>query len=96
MADPELERETVVVDNGSRGGGGGAIVAILVILVLGILAFLFFGGYLGGTAGKHDTNVNVTLPNVNVSLPQVNLPPVHVDNPAPARRQEPATNQSGQ
>jgi hypothetical protein len=93
MAEPEIERETVVVDGGSRGGGG-AIVAILVVLVLGILAFLFFGGYLGRTAGKNDVNVNVALPNVNVSLPQVNLPPVHVDNPTPARR-EPATNQSG-
>ena len=95
MAEPEIERETVVVDSGSRGGGG-AILAILVVLVLGILAFLYFGGYLGRTAGKNDVNVNVALPNVNVSLPQVNLPPVHIDNPAPARQQQPATNQSGQ
>jgi hypothetical protein len=95
MADPDVERETVVVDSGSRGGGG-AIVAILVVLVLGVLAFLFFGGFLDGRANKHDVNVNVALPNVNVSLPQVNLPPIHIDNSPPARQQQPATNQSGQ
>jgi len=94
MNDGPVERETVVVDSGSRGGGG-AILAIVVVLVLAILAFLYFGGYFGRT-GKGDVNVNVGLPNVNVSLPQVNLPPVHIDNPAPAQpRQQPATNQSG-
>ena len=93
MDEGPVERETVVVDTGSRGGGG-AIVAIIVVLVLAVLAFLFFGGYLGGT-DKGDVNVNVGLPNVNVSLPQVNLPPAHVDTPAPAQPQQPATNQSG-
>jgi hypothetical protein len=83
-----VERETVVVDTASRGGGG-AIVAVLVVLVLGVLAFLFFSGYLDGGANKGDLNVNV-------NLPQVNLPPIHVDNPAPAQpRQQPATNQAG-
>lgn len=85
MDEGPVERETVVVDSGGRGGGGGAIVAMLVILVLGVLAFLYFGGYFGGRADKGV--------NVNVNLPQVNLPPVHIDNPAPA--QQPATNQSG-
>lgn len=84
-----VQRETVVVDTGSRGGGG-AIVAILVVLVLGVLAFLFFGGYLGSGANKGDINVNV-------GLPQVTLPDVHIDNPAPAQtqQQQPAANQSG-
>jgi hypothetical protein len=90
MDEGPVERETVVVDSGSRGGGG-AILAILVVLVLGILAFLFFGGYFDGRANKGDVNVNL-------NLPQVNLPPVHIDNPAPAQPQQsqpPATNQSG-
>ena len=87
MSEGPVERETVVVDSGSRGGGGGAIVAILVILVLGILAFLYFGGYFGN-ANKGDVNVNL-------NLPEVNLPPIHVDNPAPPQQQQPATNQSG-
>ncbi len=88
MDEGPVERETVVVNSGSRGGGG-AIVAVLVVLVLAVLAFLFFGGYLGRT-DKSDINVNV-------DLPQVNLPPIHVDNPAPAQpqQQQPATNQSG-
>jgi hypothetical protein len=91
MDERPVERETVVVDTGSRGGGGGAIAAILVILVLAVLAFLFFGGYFGRGLDKGDINVNV-------ALPQVNLPPIHVDNPAPAQPQQqeqPATNQSG-
>ena len=93
MDERPVDRETVVVDSGSRGGGG-AIVAIVVVLILAVLAFLFFSGYLGGR-GKGDINVNV-------DLPQVNLPPIHVDNPAPppaqqqpAQPQQPATNQSG-
>ena len=84
-----VQRETVVVDTGSGGGGGGAIVAILVVLVLGVLAFLFFGGYLGSGANKGDINVNV-------AMPKVELPDIRIDNPAPAQQQQqPAANQSG-
>ena len=85
MDERPVERETVVVDTGSRGGGGG-ILAILVVLVLVVLAFLYFGGYFGGSGHRNDVNVNV-------NLPKVELPPVHIDNPAPS--QQPATNQSG-
>ena len=86
MDERPVERETVVVDSGSRGGGG-AIVAIVVVLILAVLAFLFFGGYFGN-ANKGDMNVNV-------NLPEVNLPPVHVDNPAPTQQAPATTNQSG-
>ena len=88
MEEGPVERETIVVDSGGRGGGGGAIAAILVVLVIGVLAFLFFGGYLGRAARDSDVNVNV-------NLPKVELPPIHIDNPAPAQQQQPATNQSG-
>jgi hypothetical protein len=86
-----VQRETVVVDTGRSGGGGGAIVAVLVVLVLGVLAFLFFGGFLGSGANKGDINVNV-------GMPKIDLPDVHIDNPAPAPaqpQQQPAGNQSG-
>ena len=90
MDEVPVERETVVVDSGSRGGSGGAIAAILVVLVLGVLAFLYFGGHLGRAIDKGDVNVNV-------NLPKVELPPIHIDNPAPSQSQpqQPATNQSG-
>lgn len=76
--DRHVERETVVVDTGGRDrGSGGAIAAILVILVLGVLAFLFFGGYLQKAADE--TNINV-----NVGTPKIELPDIRIDNPAPA------------
>jgi len=89
MDEGPVERETVVVDSGSRGsGGGGAIAAILVVLVLGVLAFLYFGGHLGRALDKGDVNVNV-------NLPKVELPPITVNNPPAQQPQQPATNQSG-
>lgn len=89
MDEGPVERETLVVDSGSRGGGGGAIAAILVVLVLGVLAFLYFGGHLGRAIDKGDVNVNV-------NLPKVELPPITVNNPpAQQQPQQPATNQSG-
>jgi hypothetical protein len=80
MDEREVERETVVVDTGrGDGGGGGAIVAVLVILVLGVLAFLFFGGYLQRAADDVDVNVNV-------AAPKIELPDVKSETP-PARAQ---------
>jgi len=77
--DRNVERETVIVDTGGRdgGGGGGMIAAILVILVIGVLAFLFFSGYLQKAADE--TNINV-----NVGTPKIELPDIRIDNPAPA------------
>lgn len=72
-----VERETVVVDTDRDRGSGGAIAAILVILVIGVLAFLFFGGYLQKAADE--TNINL-----NVGAPKIELPDIRIDNPAPA------------
>lgn len=90
MEERPAERETVIVDSGSRGGGGGTIAAILVVLVIAVLAFLFFGGYFGRAVDKGDINVNV-------ALPKVELPDIHIDNPVPAQQSQPqpSTNASG-
>ena len=69
---PRVERETTVI---STGGGGGAIAAIVVVLLLGLLAFLYLGGYLGRAADGTDINVNVDVPKVEVPDIDVNLPP---------------------
>lgn len=71
---PRVERETTVIAT-QGGGGGGAMVAILVVLLLGLLAFLYFGGYLGRTVDGTDINVNVDVPKVEVPDVDVNLPP---------------------
>ena len=71
---PRVERETTVISTGD-GGGGGAVVAIVVVLLLGLLAFLYFGGYLGRAADSTDINVNVEAPKVEVPDVDINLPP---------------------
>ena len=71
---PRVERETTVISTGG-GGGGGAVVAIVVVLLLGLLAFLYFGGYLGRAADNTDINVNVEAPKVEVPDVDINLPP---------------------
>jgi len=77
MSDPRddepTRHETTVIQTGERRGGGGAIVAIVVVLILGLIAFLFFGGYLRRVADKTDVNVNVAAP--NIELPDVQVPP---------------------
>ena len=71
---PRVERETTVVAT-DGGGGGGAVVAIVVVLLLALLAFLYFGGYLGRAADEVDVNVNVEAPKVDVPDVDINLPP---------------------
>jgi len=77
MSDPRDEdpvrHETTIIQTGERRGGGGAIVAIVVVLILGLLAFLFFGGYIRRAADKTDINVNVSAP--NIELPDVQITP---------------------
>ena len=87
MDERPVERETVVVASGDRGGGsGGAIAAILVILVIAVLAFLYFGGYLQRAADE--TNINV-----GVEAPKIELPDVHIETP-PVVQEQPAQPQT--
>jgi hypothetical protein len=81
--DRPVERETTVIHTDGGGGGGGAIAAILVILVIGVLAFLFFGGYLQQAADKTDINVNV-------AAPKIDLPDIKIETPPAAQQQQPA------
>lgn len=69
--EPE-RRETTIIQTGERRGGG-VIVALVVLLILGLLAFLFLGGYLRRAVDKTDVNVNVSAP--NIELPDVNIAP---------------------
>ena len=78
----EVERETTVINTGGGGGGGGTIVAVVVVLVLVVLAFVYFGGYLGRAVD--DTDINV-----NVDAPKIELPDVSIETP-PARQEAPA------
>lgn len=85
----EVERETTVINTGGGGGGGGgAIVALVVVALLGIVAFLWFGGYLGRSGDGVDVNVNVEAP--QIELPAVELPDVKVETPPPAREERSA------
>lgn len=84
MTDPDREREipretvrdtertTIIQTDGGGRGGGGVILAVLLILVLlGILWFLFGGGF-NRAADEVGVNVNVEAPKVDV--PEVSLP----------------------
>ena len=79
-----IERETTVINTGGGGGGGGTIALVLVVLVLGVLAFLYFSGSLGGKADGTDINVNVDLP--KVEIPKVEMPDVRIEAPAAANQ----------
>ena len=72
---PRVERETTVITTGNGGGGGGAVVALVIVLIVGLLAFLYFGGYLGAAADKTDININVDAPKVELPDVDVNVPP---------------------
>ena len=77
--EPVRHETTVINAGGDREGGGGlAIVAVLVILLAGIGAFLYFGGYLGGSRANPDINLNIKAPDINIKAPDVT-----VNNPPP-------------
>ena len=84
--DEPVRHETTIIDAGGdrEGGGGVAIVAVLVLLLIGIGAFLYFGGYLGGTRNNPDINLNIKAPDINIRPPNitVNNPPAP-SNPPP-------------
>lgn len=73
MDEPErpVTHETTVINTGERRRGGGSLIAIVLLLVVGVLAFLYFGGYLQRAAQKADVNINVS--------PKIDLPDVNID-----------------
>ncbi|WP_127753666.1 MULTISPECIES: hypothetical protein [unclassified Devosia] len=58
------ERETVVVDRGSRGGGSGLLIGIIVALALLAIGYLVFFNNNGGGGGT----VDVDVPAVSVDV----------------------------
>jgi hypothetical protein len=84
--DEPVRHETTVINAGGdrEGGGGVAILAVLVILLVGIGAFLYFGGYLGGTRANPDINLNIKAPDIKIRAPDitVNNPPAPANPPA--------------
>jgi hypothetical protein len=80
MDDPErpVTHETTVINTGERRGSGGSLIAIALLVVVGVLAFLYFGGYLQRSPTKtHGDKAGV---NINVS-PKINLPDVNIERP---------------
>jgi hypothetical protein len=86
MDEPErpVTHETTVINTGERRGGGGALIAIVLLIVVGVLAFLYFGGYLQRAADK--TNIDI-----KVDAPKVDLPDINIERP---KSEPPAGNQS--
>ncbi|MGE0178472.1 MAG: hypothetical protein AB7O91_01465 [Sphingomonas sp.] len=68
-----VRHETTIIQTGERRGGGGAIVALVALLILGLVVFIFFGGYFDRAIDKADINVNVAAP--NIELPDVQVTP---------------------
>ena len=66
--EPVRHETTVIHTGGDRGGGGTTMLAIIVALLVGVGAFLWFGGYLGGGADR-DININVKAPDIDINLP---------------------------
>ncbi len=75
--DEPVRHETTVINAGgdSGGGGGAAILGVIVALLVGVAAFLYFGGYLGGTRSNPDINVNIKAPDINIKAPNINVSP---------------------
>ena len=65
-----VRHETTIINAGSgsdRGGGGATMLALIVALLVGIGAFLYFGGYLGGGRADRDININIKAPDININ-----------------------------
>lgn len=84
--DEPTRHETTIINAGSDGDGGGGmtILAIVVALLVGIAAFLYFGGYLGGTKANPDININVKAPNIDIKAPDVTINPPAPSPPPPS------------
>ena len=66
--DVPVRHETTIINAGGERGGGATMLALVVALLVGIAAFLYFGGYLGGR-GDTDINVNIKTPDIDLSPP---------------------------
>ncbi len=62
-----VRHETTIVNTGSGRGGGVTVLAILVVLLVGIGAFLYFGGYIGGGKADRDINIDIKAPDININ-----------------------------
>jgi len=81
--DEPVRHETTIINAGSdgdRGGGGATMLALLVALLVGVAAFLYFGGYLGGTRANPDININVKTPDIDIKAPNINIEPAGTGN----------------
>jgi hypothetical protein len=67
--EPVRHETTIINAGGERGGGGATMLAIIVALLVGIGAFLYFGGYLGGSKASRDVNINIKAPDINITPP---------------------------
>lgn len=65
--EPVTHETTIINSGGDRGGGGATILALFVALLVGIAAFLYFGGYLGGGTADRDININIKAPDININ-----------------------------
>ena len=80
--DEPVRHETTIINAGGErdGGGGATMLAIVVALLVGIGAFLYFGGYLGGTSKNPDINVNIKAPDIDIKAPNINVNPPATGN----------------
>lgn len=68
--DEPVRHETTIINTGrERGGGGATMVLLMVVLLIGIGAFLWFGGYVGGGRADRDININIKAPDINITPP---------------------------
>jgi hypothetical protein len=67
--EPVRHETTIINAGGERGGGGATMLALIVALLVGVGAFLYFGGYLGGGRADRDININIKAPDINITPP---------------------------